>query len=1118
MSFKFLNEGRGGNATEVTPIDTFIDPVSKIRVSNPSNLIDTDFEYGLQPTKWETVEIINNTPAFFSRSGDTTIPDITGIITNAGTREITVTTAFPHNLAVGIPIRVSGTKSLTADGSYIINATPSLTTFTYLALAPQPDTVSIFDLYSSIITGEFFQGSQITVDDAEGITTQTDQGNPNSVLSVKTPTKHGFGVNTPFYFLNLNSTISQEFESQNSSALSFDPTNSATAQTFDGSNTSLQTPIDLSNSATTATVNNIISGTNSTASTFSVTINVANRDKWAGLRAGDPLYYNVNAGSGYFQSNPRGVVFIKSVSQINAPNGTATFQVSELPDGEALPVIGGITGTFVIADRAKTFAGNNVDPSTQIDLTVEVGQTFNFDGGNQGYAGGPGGIDTNIGKVFGYSGSTVALIVDEGTLDYYPGAMLKYSVEDSEPGANDAQPAAGLVNQGTYFVRSFQIVGPGLFEMTIAELPGESSISFSGGTGTGIQKFQKIGVSIDKNIVHIKNSNFAEEDMLEYVSPANGAFEYETREAAPQKRFFFVLNAYDSHNYELREREDAFQPIVATGGDRVFEVWDNGRLYKVHEYTTVGQSTFEVQTAYNNSEVECLVIAGGGGGGRSFSAGAAGGGGAGGLILSSKPVQADVFPVIVGQGGSGATASNTSGNNGATSSVFGLSAVGGGGGSRAVLVGLNGGSGGGAGTNSAGADTSGGLGTPGQGNNGGSVTSATTNASAAGGGGAGQVGENANANVGGGKGGDGLSLTITGTAVTYAGGGGGAGQATNVPGEGGTGGGGAGGGTGLAGSPGTNGLGAGGGGGGGEGNGGNGGSGVVIIRYPLSPINKNIISATGGETSTVVQGNTLYAVHEFKKVGTSSFIITKAPVDAEIEYLVVAGGGSGGAGGAGAGRGGGGAGGLSSGSLSVQAGSISVTVGAGGAAVSTFTAGVNGNPGSASIFGTVSTVGGGGGAGSSAGGNGGSGGGGSSLSPFTAGTGTVGQGNSGGVGSLNSAAGIAAGGGGGGAGAVGQAGSDSGGGNGGTGIASSITGTSVLYAGGGGGSANETTPSGSGGAGGGGAAGKIDATPGTDGLGGGGGAVSGGSGTVSKTSGAGGSGIVIVRYPVGSVD
>jgi hypothetical protein len=31
------------------------DPVGKMRVSQPQSLIDTDFEYGQQPTKWESI-------------------------------------------------------------------------------------------------------------------------------------------------------------------------------------------------------------------------------------------------------------------------------------------------------------------------------------------------------------------------------------------------------------------------------------------------------------------------------------------------------------------------------------------------------------------------------------------------------------------------------------------------------------------------------------------------------------------------------------------------------------------------------------------------------------------------------------------------------------------------------------------------------------------------------------------------------------------------------------------------------------------------------------------------------------------------------------------------------
>jgi len=49
----------------VAPAEVQTDPVGKSRVSEPQALIDTDFEYGLQPTKWETLALTNNKPSFF---------------------------------------------------------------------------------------------------------------------------------------------------------------------------------------------------------------------------------------------------------------------------------------------------------------------------------------------------------------------------------------------------------------------------------------------------------------------------------------------------------------------------------------------------------------------------------------------------------------------------------------------------------------------------------------------------------------------------------------------------------------------------------------------------------------------------------------------------------------------------------------------------------------------------------------------------------------------------------------------------------------------------------------------------------------------------------------------
>jgi hypothetical protein len=49
----------------ITPNETMRDPVDKLRVSEPQGLIDTDFEYGTQPGKWENLGMLNNRPSMF---------------------------------------------------------------------------------------------------------------------------------------------------------------------------------------------------------------------------------------------------------------------------------------------------------------------------------------------------------------------------------------------------------------------------------------------------------------------------------------------------------------------------------------------------------------------------------------------------------------------------------------------------------------------------------------------------------------------------------------------------------------------------------------------------------------------------------------------------------------------------------------------------------------------------------------------------------------------------------------------------------------------------------------------------------------------------------------------
>jgi hypothetical protein len=530
-----------GSGGEVTFPKEFIDPVTKLRISQPENLIDTDFEYGLQPTKWETVELINNTPSFFSKSGDTTIPGIRAIITNAGTREITVTTDFDHLLSVGIPISVTGTKSVTADGAYIINSIPNSTTFTYLCKANQITTASIEDLYSSIITGEFFQGSQLRIADGDGIITNDTS---TSTLTVTTSSSHGFKVNTPFYFLNLNSTISQEFPATNTTAKSFDATNSATAQTFDGSNTLSSINIDWSNSATIAGITSNISGVDTPNNTITV---AHGSENFSGKALGTPLYYALTGGSGYFSTNPRGVVFLKTIGSLGT--STSTFQVSAVPDGEVISITGSLSGTFQLANQARTFAGNNENELTQTTLTILKGDAKVFDGTNT--------ADAAV-TVSGISGSNIT-VTSETELLWYTGAMVFYSTTGSS--------YTGLTNNTTYFIDTFFRQGSSTsYSFTLRPLPDGSVItSVTGGTGT--HTFQKIGISLDKNIFHVKDNGFLDLDMLQYEYPSGGRFS--VGDAAEVKDFYFVQTRYDAHNFTLNQTTGDLSPLtVATTVDR----------------------------------------------------------------------------------------------------------------------------------------------------------------------------------------------------------------------------------------------------------------------------------------------------------------------------------------------------------------------------------------------------------------------------------------------------------------------------------------------------------------------------------------------------------------------
>jgi hypothetical protein len=212
----------------------------------------------------------------------------------------------------------------------------------------------------------------------------------------------------------------------------------------------------------------------------------------------------------------------------------------------------------------------------------------------------------------------------------------------------------------------------------------------------------------------------------------------------------------------------------ATGGN-IIDTDIGGVPYRIHIFTTTGNSTFTVS---KGGQVEYLIVAGGAGGGsktKGSSGGTAGGGGGGGggILTGTTKITSQTYTITVGAGGQGGGfpsggGSTQNGGNGGNSSAFGLTAIGGGGGGRNGDSGVSGGSGGGSGTTG----LAGGSGTAGQGNNGGSST--TNNGyPRGGGGGAGSVGSDGIVGKAG-DGGVGIISNITGISQWYAGGGGGA--------------------------------------------------------------------------------------------------------------------------------------------------------------------------------------------------------------------------------------------------------------------------------------------------------------------------------------------------------
>lgn len=181
----------------VTFTEPLLDAVNKLRVAPPQSLMDTDFEYGIQNSKWEALVLTSNYPSFFSRATGGNSFDVTSINGDGASPRSTVTVVVSSpatELVAGDVISVQDTRNPLAEGTFPVE-TVSLDgyTFTYTASGVVSGSIADGSL-TSVSGGGIYDNAHIPGgSDAQGLqgwTAQSD-GAANSTITVTTSTAHG---------------------------------------------------------------------------------------------------------------------------------------------------------------------------------------------------------------------------------------------------------------------------------------------------------------------------------------------------------------------------------------------------------------------------------------------------------------------------------------------------------------------------------------------------------------------------------------------------------------------------------------------------------------------------------------------------------------------------------------------------------------------------------------------------------------------------------------------------------------------------------------------------------------------------------------------------------------
>jgi hypothetical protein len=200
----------------IEPREELYDPVNKFRVSQPQALIDTDFEYGTQSSKWESIGMVNMRPFAFTNQlnlvglgattgtpqGGVVVSGITTITMPTGTRRVTIasSTSLPPN---GTPLYIQDANIANVNGNWIVEdgGGTGIATFTVKTRNDTGIVTCLSFAKTGIFSGSTYTGARIGISTPlsmplGGFSTSTWAAtiNPGLAVTVTTQVPHGLVV------------------------------------------------------------------------------------------------------------------------------------------------------------------------------------------------------------------------------------------------------------------------------------------------------------------------------------------------------------------------------------------------------------------------------------------------------------------------------------------------------------------------------------------------------------------------------------------------------------------------------------------------------------------------------------------------------------------------------------------------------------------------------------------------------------------------------------------------------------------------------------------------------------------------------------------------------------